>query len=294
MGKLIRALSGDGAVFAMFADMTDAAREAQRIHGTSRVCSAAFGRLLIAASFTGQLLKEPEASATLRINGGGPAGTLIAVSDSLGNVRGYVGNPSAELPLRPDGKLDVGGAVGRDGYLSVVRDYGTGEPYTGQVKLVSGEIAEDVTSYFAESEQTPTACALGVLVGPDGTVAAAGGYFIRLLPSADEAVAAEVEEKVRNSEPVTAMLSRGLTPEEMCGTVLGGLEMNVLDSFEPEYRCTCGRERVERALISTGREELLDMAKDPETRVNCRFCGKEYVFSSAEILEMLKNASTDD
>ena len=278
----------------MAADMTDAVAEAQRIHGTSNVCTAALGRLLVAATFTGQLLKEPEASATLRVNGGGPAGTLIAVSDSLGNVRGYVENPSADLPLRGDGKLDVGGAVGRDGYLSVVRDFGSGEPYTGQVRLVSGEIAEDVTSYFAESEQTPTACALGVLVGKDGRVAAAGGYFIRLLPSADESTAAEVERLVNEAPPMTAMLSSGMTPSGVCEKVLGGIGMEVLDSFSPVYRCTCSRERVERALISTGREELLDMAKDPETRVGCRFCGKEYVFTPDDIGTLLKRAESDD
>ena len=294
MGNLIRALSDDGAVFAMAADMTDAVAEAQRIHGSSPVCTAALGRLLVASAFTGQLLKEPEASATLRVNGGGPAGTLIAVSDSLGNVRGYVENPAADLPLRSDGKLDVGGVVGCDGYLSVVRDFGTGEPYTGQVRLVSGEIAEDVTSYFAESEQTPTACALGVLIGTDGRVSAAGGYFIRLLPSADETTAAEVERLVKEAPPITAMLSSGMTPEDVCDKVLGGLGMQILDRFSPVYRCTCSLDRVERALISTGREELLDMARDPETRVGCRFCGKEYVFTPEDIGDLLRRAGSEE
>ena len=220
MGKLVRSITSDGAVLMMAADTTDIVSVAQKTHGTSKVCSAALGRLLTGASFMGQMMKAEKGSVTLRINGGGATGSVIAVSDSLGNVKGYVMNPSVELPLNDKGKLDVGGAVGKDGYLSVMKDFGSGEPYTGQVPIVSGEIAEDLTSYFAISEQTPTVCALGVLVNKDLSIACSGGYIIQLLPGADDDTITAVENCISNVKSVTTMLTEGLTPSDICKTVL--------------------------------------------------------------------------
>ena len=231
----------------MAADTTDIVSAAQQIHKTSKVCSAALGRLLTAASFMGQMMKEERGSVTLRINGGGSAGSVIAVSDSLGNVKGYVMNPAADLPLNQNGKLDVGGVVGKDGYLSVMKDFGTGEPYTGQVPIVSGEIAEDITSYFAVSEQIPTVCALGVLVNTDKSIACSGGFIIQLLPAADDDTISRVESCISDFRSVTSMLSEGLTPGEICHTVLSAFDMELLDEFAISYQCECTRSKVEKA-----------------------------------------------
>ncbi len=290
MGRLVRSISEDGAVLMMAADTTDIVAEAQRIHGTTKVVSAALGRLLTGASFMGQMMKEEKGSVTLRVNGGGPAGTVLAVSDSLGNVRGYAANPKVELPLRPDGKLDVGGAVGKDGYLGVIRDFGEGEPYSGQIPLVSGEIAEDITSYYAISEQIPTVCALGVLVNPDQSIACAGGFLIQLLPAADGETVAAVEGCLEGLRPVTAMLADGMSPEEICKTVLKAFPMEILDSFEIGYRCGCSRSRVERALLSAGKKELEEMAADPITTVTCQFCGQKYEFTPEQLKKLLREA----
>ena len=291
MGRLVRSISSDGAVMMMAADTTDIVSAAQQIHKTSKVCSAALGRLLTGASFMGQMLKEEKGSLTLRINGGGPAGSVIAVADSLGNVRGYVMNPDAELPLKQNGKLDVGGIVGQDGYLSVMKDFGSGEPYPGQVPIVSGEIAEDITSYFAVSEQIPTVCALGVLVNPDLSIACAGGFLIQLLPAADEETISAVERCISALRPVTTMLCEGLSPEEICRTVLSGFEMEILDRFEISYRCACSRGKVEKALLSAGAAELDDMSKDPITSVRCQFCGEKYEFTSEDLRRLLLKAT---
>ena len=290
MGKLVRSISHDGAVMMMASDTTDLVARAAALHGTSKVCSAALGRLLTGASFMGQMLKEEKGSITLRINGGGPCGSVIAVSDSLGNVKGYVMNPDVELPLNEKGKLDVGGAIGREGYLTVMKDFGVGEPYTGQVPIVSGEIAEDITSYYATSEQIPTVCALGVLVNPDKSIAVAGGFLIQLLPAADEETIAGVEKCLETLRPVTTMLAEGMTPDEICTTVLSSFEMEILDEFDIAFRCDCSREKVEKALISTGIKELEDMAKDEVTSVSCQFCRERYDFSSADISRILHKA----
>ncbi len=291
MGKLVRSISSDGAVVMMSADTTDIVSVAQRIHHTSKVCSAALGRLLTGASLMGQMMKEERGSVTLRINGGGPAGSVIAVSDSLGNVKGYVMNPAAELPLNRNGKLDVGGIVGKDGYLSVMKDFGAGEPYTGQVSIVSGEIAEDITSYFAISEQIPTVCALGVLVNPDKSIACSGGFIIQLLPAADDSTISRVESCISNLRSVTSMLSEGLSPADICKNVLSAFEMEILDEFDIAYRCECTRGKVEKALISAGAAELDDMSKDPITSVRCQFCGEKYDFSSEDIRRLLIRAT---
>ncbi len=291
MGKLVRSISHDGTVIMMAADTTDIVAAAQQIHHTSKVASAALGRLLTGASFMGQMLKEEKGTITLRINGGGPCGSVIAVADSLGNVKGYVMNPSVELPLKENGKLDVGGAVGTEGYLTVMKDFGTGDPYTGQVAIVSGEIAEDITAYYATSEQVPTVCALGVLVNPDKSIACAGGFLIQLLPAADDDTITMVEECLKTLKPVTTMVASGMTPEAICCEVLKPFNMEILDEFDIAFQCDCSRKKVERALISTGYEELEDMSKDEVTSVSCQFCGEKYNFSSGDIRRLLIQAS---
>ena len=284
-----------GELTCMAADTTDAVQEAHRIHGTSNVCSAALGRLLTAASFMGAALKGNDDSVTLRLSGGGPAGSVIAVSDAQGNVRGYVTHPEADLPLRADGKLDVGGIVGTDGLLTVIKDLGMREPYIGQIPLVSGEVAEDITSYFATSEQIPTVCALGVLCDPDtGDILRAGGFLIQLLPTADDRTIDDVEAGLQGLPPVTTMLSEGLTPTEICQKVLPKFKMEVLDEATTAYRCNCSKERVERALISLGAAELRQMAEDEQTEVNCTFCHKKYHFTPAEILRLAEGSNGEE
>lgn len=284
MGKIVRCISEDGVLTCMAADTTDIVQEAHRIHGTSNVCSAALGRLLTASSFMGAALKGRDDSVTLRMNGNGPAGSVIAVSDAFGNVRGYVTHPAVELPIRKDGKLDVSGAIGTDGNLTVIKDLGMKDPYVGQVPIVSGEVAEDMTSYFAVSEQVPTVCALGVLCDPDThNIITAGGFLIQLLPTADDSTIDAVEEGLKDVRPVTAMLSEGMTPEEICHAVLPKFNMEVLDEQDTAYKCACSKARVEKALISLGSQELEKMAEDEQTEVDCTFCHKKYTFTPAEI-----------
>ena len=287
MGKLVRCISTDGTLTMIAADTTDIVNEAQKIHLTSAVVSAALGRLLTAASLMGDVLKGSDDSITLRVSADGPAGSLIAVSDSSGNVRGYVANPVVEIPLNKKGKLDVAGAVGRNGTLTVMKDLGLKEPYIGQIELVSGEIAEDITQYFATSEQTPSVCALGVLVNPNLTIKAAGGFIIQLLPTAMEDTIEKVERCIQDIPPVTQMLSEGMTPEEMCKKVLSEFELEVLDTAEPVYKCNCSRERVAAALISTGRAELEKMAQDEKTEISCHFCNRKFIFTPEDILELI-------
>ncbi len=289
MAKIVRTISMDASVTATAIDATDIVAEIERIHQPSAVVTAALGRLSIAASLIGIGLKNDTDSVTLRLNGNGPAGALIAVGDSRGNVKSYVSNPIVEIPLNSYGKLDVAGAVGKDGTLSVVKDLGMKEPYVGQIPIVSGEIAEDIASYFALSEQIPTVCGLGVLVNPDLTVKAAGGYLIQLLPFADEACIDVLEKNVNSLPSVTQMLTAGVTAEEMAMKVLDGLTPNVLDEFNCAYKCDCSRERVERALISLGNDELTEMAEEEEiTEVCCHFCDKKYAFTKDQIFS-LKN-----
>ena len=292
MGSCIRCLTRDGAVMAMAVDATDIVAEAERIHRTSAVVTAALGRTLTAASLMGVMLKGRDDSVTVKINGGGPVGQLLAVSDSEGNVRGYAQHPIVELPLKPNGKLDVGAAVGTGGLLYVMRDTGGKEPYIGCTPLVSGEIAEDVTSYYAHSEQTPTVCALGVLVNPDLTVRAAGGLLVQLLPFCPDDIISRIEQNAAHLPPITAMMESGLTPEAMCRRALEGLEMDVLDTYTPSYRCNCSRDRVERALASLTPEELTGLAeKDGKAEVTCSFCDKVYRFPRAELEKMAEKKS---
>ena len=284
MGELYRAISADGSAFAAVLDAKDIVSEIEKIHKTSAVVTAALGRLSIGASLMGYMLKGEDDSITLRIDADGPTGQLVAVADSWGNVKSSVTNPVVEIPLNSVGKLDVAGAVGRDGTLSVVKDMGLREPYVGVIPLVSGEIAEDIASYYATSEQIPTVCALGVLVNPDLTVKAAGGYLVQLLPFADEKCVDTIEKNVAAMRPVSALLDEGVSPQEIADMLLAGLEPNELDTAQPVYHCDCSRERTERVLISIGKKELEEIAAEgKDTAVCCHFCGKEYVFTPQEI-----------
>lgn len=290
MDKLVRCISTDGTLVMMAADTTEMVEKAQQIHKTSAVTSAALGRLLTASSLMGSMLKGDRDSVTLRINGGGPAGTVMAVSDSDGNARGYVSNPVVEIPLNSKGKLDVAGAVGTDGSLVVIKDLNLKEPYVGQTPIVSGEIAEDITNYYAASEQTPSVCALGVLVNPDLSVKAAGGFIIQLLPTAFDDTIDAVERCIKDIPPVTAMLTGGMSPEEICRSVLKEFDLDILDSSSPAYKCNCSRSRVEAALISTGEKSLKDLAAEEKTEVSCQFCEKKYIFTGEDILSLLTKA----
>ena len=284
MGKLVRTISADGSVMACALDATDIVSEIEKIHQTSAVVSAAMGRLASAASMMGAMLKGEKDSLTLRINGDGPASPLVAGADSKGNVKCYAGNNVVELPLNQYGKLDVSSAVGKNGYLQVMRDIGLKEPYRGQVPIVSGEIAEDITNYYATSEQIPTVCGLGVLVNPDLTIKGAGGYLVQLLPFADESCIDVLEKNLDQMPPVSSMYADGMTPEEVCFRLLEGLEPNVLDTSSPIYKCDCSKERVERALLSLGEQELDEMIQESKpTEVCCQFCDKKYVFQQNDL-----------
>lgn len=287
MGKLVSALAADGSVMCRAIDSTGLCYRAEQLHRTSATVTAALGRLLTAASLMGSMLKGEHDSLTLRLNGDGPAGVVIAVSDSHGNVRGYVENPIVEIALNRFGKLDVAGAVGKTGSLFVMRDLGLREPYISQTPIVSGEIAEDITHYYAASEQTPTACALGVLVNPDLTVKRAGGFLVQLLPGASEEAVARLERTIQTVEPVTRMLEDLRTPRDIALSLLEGFAPEIVSESEPVYRCNCSRERVEKALVSLGREELIAMAREmPVTEVDCHFCNRKYRFSPAELLDL--------
>lgn len=289
MGILKRAISKDASVISMFLDGTDIISEMERIHKTSAVVTAGLGRLSIGASLMGYGLKNQNNTVTLRVDGGGATGQLVAVADSRGNVKSYATNPVVEIPLNKFGKLDVGGAVGKDGTLSVVKDLGMKEPYVGVIPLVSGEIAEDIASYYATSEQIPTVCGLGVLVNPDLTVKVAGGYLIQLLPFADEKCIDVLEKNINTLPPVTTMMSDGMTAEEIALKLLDGLEPNILDESEVFYKCDCNRERTERVLISLGKKELSAMADEgKDVEICCHFCDKKYTFTPKEIANLIK------
>ncbi|MBP1564526.1 MAG: Hsp33 family molecular chaperone HslO [Oscillospiraceae bacterium] len=289
MGILKRAISADASAVAMAVDTTDIVSQIEKIHKTSAVTTAALGRLTTAASMMGYALKNKDDSVTIRLDGKGPSGVLIAVSDYKGNVKSYISNPVVELPLNKHGKLDVAGAVGRDGTLSVIKDLGLKEPYSGTIPLVSGEIAEDIASYFATSEQVPTVCGLGVLVNPDLSVNVAGGYIVQLLPFATEEVISTIERNVNSLSSVTQMMSAGITMEELALKLLDGLDPNILDESEVQYKCDCSRDRVSKALISLGANELEQMASEQDkTEVQCHFCNKKYTFTPTEIRK-LKN-----
>ena len=289
MGELKRAISRDASVVSMALDATDIVREIESIHKTSAVVSAALGRLTIAASMMGYTLKGENDTVSIRMDGNGPAGMLIAVADSRGNVKSYVQNPVVEIPLNSIGKLDVRGAVGAEGTLSVVKDLGLKEPYSGTVPIVSGEIGEDIANYYASSEQVPTVCGLGVLVNPDLTIANAGGFLVQLLPFADDSCIDVIEKNISSIPPVTTMLKDGMTAEQIAMKLLEGLEPEIMDESEASYKCDCSRDRTRRILGSLGNEELEKMAAENEdVKVYCNFCRKEYVFTPDEVLRLKK------
>ena len=284
MDHIIRMIAKDAPIKAMAIQGKELVERARAIHHTMPVATAALGRTLMAASMIGQQLKEEDGSVTVRVSGDGPLGNILAVSDSGGNVRGYVQNGQVELPLKGPAKLDVGRAVGTQGSLTVIKDLCLKEPYVGTVPLVSGEIAEDITSYFAESEQIPTACALGVLVDTDLSVAAAGGYLIQLLPGADDAVIEKVEEGIARMGTVTRHLSKGMTPEMLLRQVLSAFDLELLETVPVEYRCYCSRERMKNALRSMGKKELLELiAEQGRAELTCQFCDSVHVFEQAEL-----------
>ena len=287
---IVRAISTDGLVQAAAICSQELTERARQIHHASPVATAALGRALAGASMMGNALKGQGASLTLQIKGGGPLGTVLAVSDAEGNVRGYVANPQVDLPLRDDGKLDVGGAVGGEGTITVIKDLHMKEPYVGTIDLLGGEIAEDVAGYFVESEQIPTACALGVLVDRDQSVKAAGGYLIQLMPGAGEDVITKVEGGIMAAGPVSALLDKNDDPEQLLRDVMSDFDLKVLETCPVSYRCYCSRERVERALISLGRDELEQMlAEQGGCQLTCQFCDAVYDFSAEDLKGLLKN-----
>lgn len=288
MDRIIRTITTDGSIMAAAVDSSDLVYMAQKLHGTSPVATAALGRLLTGASIMGTMLKKEDAAVTLKINGGGPLGSVVAIGDGRGNVRGYVENPSLDLPLAPNGKLAVGAAVGRDGRLSVVRDLGEGEPYVGQVEIISGEIAEDITNYYATSEQLPTVCALGVLVNKDtGKAMLAGGLLIQLLPGATNDVLNRLEANIAKLEPVTTMLAKGMDSEAMARKALEGFEVEVLDSYPVHYRCTCSKDRVQAAIATLQPEEVEHLADERGVmEAHCQYCNRTYTFTRSELEEL--------
>jgi len=286
--QLVRAISKDGYVKAVAVSTRGLTERARQIHKTTPVATAALGRALAAASMMGNALKGDGASVTLQIKGGGPLGTILAVSDNAGNVRGTVDEPGVELPLRPDGKLDVGAAVGCDGTLTVIRDLNMKEPYVGSVGLLGGEIAEDLAAYFVESEQIPTACGLGVLVDRDQSVLAAGGYLIQLLPGAGEDVITKVEGGIMAAGSVTGLLSAEDDAESLLRRVMPDFELEILETSPIEYRCYCSRERMEKALISLGPQELQSLIDEQgEAELTCRFCDSVQHFDRTQLEAML-------
>ena len=283
MDRILRATAADGMVKMAVITARDSVERARQIHKLSPTACAALGRTLCAASLLGQAMKEEKASLTIRINGGGPIGSVVAVSDHEGNMRGYVENPSCDPPRRSDGKLNVGAAVGRNGMLTVSRDLGLREPYIGSVELVSGEIAEDLSAYLLSSEQVPSACGLGVLVDTDRTIRAAGGFIVQLMPGADEALIAKLEDNIFLMDQLTTVLDED-GPEDVFRQVLKDLDWHMVGEYPVAWRCPCSRERVARALTVIDAAELDSIIADgEEIHVSCQFCDREYRFSPAEL-----------
>lgn len=287
---IVRAMTADGFVKAMAITSTHLVERARSIHKTTPTATAALGRVLTAASMMGNVQKVENGALTLQIKGGGPLGTILATSDAVGNVRGYVSNPSITLLEKYAGKLDVGAAVGTDGMLTVIRDLQMKEPYIGSVALVTGEIADDVTAYFAQSEQTPTACALGVLINTDQSVKVAGGYLIQLLPGAPDDVIDCLEAGIRKAGAVTPMLADGLSPEDILRRVMSDFELEFLETTEVSYQCYCSRERVTKTLIAIGKKDLQEIMDEGEPiTIECQFCDTVYRYTPDEIREILQS-----
>lgn len=290
---LVRGMTADGYVKITAVQTTELTERMRRIHKTLPLATAALGRSLAAVSMMGNELKYENGSVTLQIRGGGPLGAITAVSDSEGNVRGYLQNPAALLPLRADGHLDVGGGVGRDGVLTVIKDIGEREPFTGKIELQSGEIAEDVAAYYVISEQIPTVCALGVLVGEDQSVKCAGGYLLQLMPGAPEGLIDLLEYRIAESGSVTGNLSKGMTMRQVVEELLDGMGLELMEEHPIAYECKCSRRKVESALISLGRKELDQLiAENKEISVTCQFCDSVYTFTPQELETLRKDEKT--
>lgn len=290
MDKIIRCITSDGSIMASAITSTNIVATAQQVHRLSPVATAALGRLLTGASLMGAQLKQRRAALTVRIKGDGPLGVMVASATSDGNVRGFVGNPNCETEYYENGHINVGKAVGSNGTLYVVRDYGTGEPYTGVIELVSGEIAEDITSYYANSEQIPTVCALGVLLDKqDGALLLAGGMLIQLLPGATQDICDRLEANIKKLESVTTMMAKGMAPLDMCRAALGGFELEVLDEMPVHYYCTCSRQRVEQSFASIPDDQLRGMINSTgNVEAVCHYCNKKYLFTAKEIEDFIK------
>ena len=284
--NMLRGISENGGIVFYGFDSTEIVRELERLHKTSSVTTAALGRLLTGASLMGSMLKDDRDQITLRVSGGGPAGVVIACTDGTGNVKGCIDHPLVELPAKPNGHLDVGGAVGKDGVLTVIRDNRLQkEPTVGQVPLVSGEIAEDLTAYYAYSEQVPTVMALGVLVDKDLSILCAGGFMVQLLPGATDAEIDQLEKNIAAMPSVTTLLHEGKTPEDMMQLALAGFDPNVLDERDVHYQCDCSAERTKEMLFSLGRKELVRMRdEDPACEVVCHFCHSKYQYDLNDLI----------
>ena len=289
MGKLIRCITSEGAIMVSAIDSTDIVAKAEQLHKTSAVVTAALGRLLTAGAMMGNMLKGENNSITLKVDGGGPVGIITVSADYHGNVRGYATNPVVEIPLKPNGKLDVSGAVGTDGNLFVIKDLGMKDPYNGFVPLTSGEIAEDITSYYATSEQIPTVCALGVLVDKDLTVKKAGGYILQLLPFTEDEIIDKLEENLKTVRPVTKLLDEGMDIEDIVRDVLKGFDVEVIYTEEVAYKCKCSKEKVEATLKGLGEKELYEILEtQPQIDVCCNFCNTTYSYTKNDVEKILK------
>ena len=286
---IVRASAADGQIRVFAATTRDLVEKARKIHGTSPVATAALGRLLTGAAMMGSMMKGRSDVLTVQIMGDGPIGSLTVTADSMSRVKGFVQNSEVMLPASKEGKLDVGGAVGM-GMLRVIKDLGLKEPYVGETELISGEIAEDLTVYFATSEQTPSSVALGVLMNRDNTVAQAGGFIIQLMPDATEEVISHLEQKLTEVTSVSGLLEEGMTPEEILEYIFAGFDLKLLDKIPTSYYCNCSKERVEKALISLGAKELNTMIADGEPiTMNCHFCDTSYTFSVDELKALVQN-----
>ncbi len=292
VNTITRAMTVCGSARVILINSRQMVDEAIRLHHLSPTAAAALGRTLTAASMIGIMLKDKEDSVTVSFNGDGVCGKILAVADYYGNTKGYVEHPEADLPLNTKGKLDVAGAVGK-GTMYVVRDEGKGTPYVGTTPIISGEIAEDITNYFATSEQTPTACALGVLIGNDYTCRSAGGYMIQLLPGAEDSFIDRLEEQLSRVPPVSTLFSTGKTNAEYLKDIMGDIACDIFDETDALYHCDCSRARVERALVSLGEKEISDMINDgKDIDVSCQFCDKSYSFSPNDLEILLKRAKS--
>ncbi len=286
---IVRAVAMGGTLLAYASTTKNTVEEARRIHGLSPLACAALGRCLTMAGMMGAMIKSDKDSVTIQINGNGPLGKIVACSDSRAKVKGYLSNPDIYLPPRSDGKLDVGSAVGREGTLTVIRDMGLKQPYIGKVQLITGEIAEDFTNYYARSEQIPSSVGLGVLVGVDGSCKAAGGFVIQLMPGFPQEKIGMIEERVGKLSAVTKHLGSGKNPEYILNLLLGDMELAILDRIETTYECDCNMERVEKAICSLGKTEIEKLVQDNEPlEIICEFCGKRYRVESDKMYEMLE------